>query len=165
MASLTPILETRLENPMVTGYGFAPAPVHLDPIEIAYCPRCHSKWVKMPEEMADDPRRPWETKVGSVWVTSPAYPVGRTYCRSCAIYAATCADLIDYVVERKLYRKAVEYAIICSREWENKIDPDWALPLWNMLKMKLYEDGILRGFIDEEHGEDFAYWMLGRSHA
>lgn len=163
MASITPLLDRQLENPMVTGYGFREELVQLAPIELAYCPRCKSKWVKMPEGLADDSERPWETNIGGVWVTAPAHPVGARYCRTCAIYAATVNDLIAYVEERKLQQSAIEYAIIGCWDWEKKLDPDWVPWLWNNTRMKLYEEGRLRDFVQQEHGDDFAGWMMERS--
>lgn len=163
MTSITPLLDMRLENPMVTGYGFITKQVNLDPIEISYCPCCHSKWVKMPAELADDPERPWETKVGLVWHTSPEHPVGRTYCRSCASTVATINDMIRFIEERKLQQQAIEYAIIASNDWERKLDPEWVPWLWDAMKIKLYTECRMRDFLQDEHADEFTDWMMERS--
>lgn len=165
MASLTPAVDLWLDNPMVTGYGFPREEpiVYPYPTEAATCPRCHLKWLHMPEAVAENIMRPWEAQVGGVWITAPDHPVGSTYCRGCAIQAATCKDLIAYVEAHNLQREALEYVLIDGLDWARKINQEWVPVLWNALQLKLCEDDRLRDYIEDMHTEPFADWMMERS--
>ena len=163
MASLTPAIDMWIDNPMVTGYGFPkeePAPM---PTETAHCPRCHLQWMRMPETVAENIMRPWEAYTGVMWITAPDHPVGRTFCRDCAIWAATCKDLIEYVEEHGLQREALEYVLIDGLDWARKISAEWVPALWSTLQLKLCEDDQLRDYINDMHAEPFADWMMERS--
>ena len=164
MASLTPAVDLWLDNPMVTGYGFPrEEPISYPyPTEAATCPRCHLKWLHMPEAVAENIMRPWEAQVGGVWITAPDHPVGSTYCRGCAIQAATCKDLIAYVEAHNLQQQAIEYAIIASNDWERKLDPEWVPWLWDAMKIKLYTECRMRDFLQDEHADEFTDWMMER---
>lgn len=163
MKSLTPRLDAWLDNPMVTGYGFpAPAP-QPEPIDRAICPRCNARWHKMPEGLADNIMRPWEHYNGAMWITAPDNPVGLRYCRECAISAATCRELIGYIEEHKLQQEALEWALIIGLEWDKKLDPEWAPILWDAMKLRLFESGTLRDYVQDMHKEPFLDWMMERS--
>ena len=119
------------------------------------CPHCGAEW----EDFIDrDP-----IGIGTVWyehdcALTRSYPIGRGFCRACALESASMEDMVAYIREKELLWSF--FASLLKSDVMDKLNHRDILSVWDAAFKSNHDmlEQRVREYIEDEKEDDFIAW-------